>query len=75
MVSYEAALLPATYETVAQDRAMWAAQRTALTRDLSTGRYRVHYVTMASQETEDLRNLLMSAEIAGVEVKVCLENV
>ena len=35
--------------------------------------HRVHYVTFASDHTEGLQNLLMSAELAGIHIEVCMQ--
>lgn len=58
-----------SYTSVQGARDDWGRQRRRLARD-SAGRHVVHYVTVASRDTAELRNLQLSAELAGLSLTV-----
>ena len=62
---YQKALAPAKYELLNQERNEWYEQRKQLVRKAKT-----HYFTVATEENEELKYLIMSTKLANIDLVV-----
>ena len=70
MTAFTKSLNLEEFQSVRQDRLLWRHQRHHLRQSPSTGLPMTHYLTMASHMTENLRNLQIMANLAGIYLEI-----